>query len=765
MIAVALLASMTPIVAAQPAVEDGLQVRDVLIEGLTGASEAFVRRTIQTRAGKPFSTAQAQEDVSALLRSRRFENVFARTRVLDERVIVTFVVAEKRPVTAIDIEGNQTYDDDELLKEVTLKTGAPLDRYEVTRSVENIARKYRNQGYSSVDVQADETLLEQGAVLIRIVEGPRVRVRRIGFEGNQTFPDPQLYFKVRSKTYIWPFQVGAFDEEQAERDAFELQGFYRGEGFLDARAGYRLEYEDLERTRLNLIFVIDEGPRYAVREIRFEGAVVFDEPTLAAVLSLRSGGIAREEALNRDQRALRDKYGEIGYVDVSVAGFFDYLEEPGVVNARFSIAEGERSRFGRITVRGNSRTQDKVIRRELRFFPGEDYNTVKVAKAERRLLETSLFQKASITPATAGSLEEREALVEVEEIPTPVQVLFGVGVSTDSGLLGSVTLENRNFDLFGWPNDVRGLLESFRGAGQRLRISAEPGTEVSRFRIDFTEPYLLDRPLRFDLAAYLFQRSRESYDEQRIGLVPALGRRFESGLLENWTIEGALRLEAIDIDNVDGLAASDIRDVRGNSGLTTAKASLVRDTTDSRFRPSEGYRLALSWEQAGVLGGDYTFGKPAVGGAWYRTMSVDALERKSVLALRGDAAWLVGDAPVFERFYGGGFGSIRGFAFRGISPRKGILEDPVGGDFILLAGAEYSVPLYADLVRGVTFLDMGTVEEGFELSSWRAAVGFGLRIDAKLLVPVPIVIDFAFPIAKDDDDIDQVFNFSFGASF
>ncbi len=191
----------------------------------------------------------------------------------------------------------------------------------------------------------------------------------------------------------------------------------------------------------------------------------------------------------------------------------------------------------------------------------------------------------------------------------------------------------------------------------------------------------------------------------------------------------------------------------------------MRDTTDSRIIPSEGYRIAFSWEQVGALGGDFSFSKPTFNAAWYKTMRTDIFDRKSVLAVRGDVGFIAGDAPPFERFYAGGFGSIRGFSFRGISPRAGVFKDQVGGDFIILTGAEYSFPLYAKTLRGVTFLDMGTVEEGFEITNWRASVGFGFRLNINFFGPAPLVFDFGFPIAQEDGDDVRVFNFSIGASF
>jgi outer membrane protein insertion porin family len=753
-------------VRAQEEAVDGMVIRRVEIQGLEAISEGFVRRIVKTRPGQTYVRRQVQEDVRDLWRTRKFLNVFADTAVEDGQVVVIFRVQEKPEIRSVEIEGNKRFTNEELFKELGFAAGSVLDRFEVNRGLENILQKYKEAGYYYAEVMLDEqALLTEWRVIYRVTEGPRVKVRRIRLEGVHSFAEPRLRLKIRSQTYLWIFRKGAFDEEQADRDAVELQTFYRGEGFLDARVGYRLEFDEVSREDLTIVFVIEEGPRYRIQDFRIRGNEAFSAERIRSVMQLERGGFLRDETLRMDVRRIEDLYGRIGYVAARITTSYDFLEEPGVIILNVDLVENERSRFGRITIRGNPRTKDEVIRRELRFYPGEDYDTVEARAAERRLLDTGLFNRATITPLEdVGGF--REALVEVEEAET-VTFLIGVGVSTDSGVLGSLTIDNRNFDLFDWPRTwgefFRG--QAFRGDGQRLRFTAEPGSELSRFRIDFTEPYLLDKPLRFDTSVYLFQRARQSYDEQRLGFTTSLSKRFETGPFAGWAVEGALRFEGVEIDDLRMLAANDILDAKGSSFLTSVKGTIVRDTTDSRLVPTEGYRLAIGWEQVGALGGDYDFGKPFVSFAWYKTVRTDIFDRKSVFATRADAAWVVGDAPVFERYYGGGFGSIRGFEFQGVSPRAGICNDRVGGDFILLTGAEYSFPLYADTVRGVTFLDMGTVERDFEITSWRAAVGFGVRIHVRFLGPVPIVMDFGFPIAKDDQDDTRVFNFSFGASF
>jgi outer membrane protein insertion porin family len=753
-------------VGAQEEAVDGMVIKRVEVRGLETISEGFVRRIIKTRAGQNYLRRQVQDDVRELWRTRKFLNVFADTTVEDGQVVVTFRFQEKPEIRSVEIEGNKRFSDEELFKELSFFAGSVRDDFEINRGRENILQKYKEKGYYYAKVELDQRALEtESRVIYRITEGPRVKVRRIRLEGAHAFAEPRLRLKIRSKTYLWIFRTGALDEEQAERDALELQRFYREEGYLDARVGYRLDFDTVSREDVTLVFVFEEGPRYRIKEVRIRGNEVFSDERIRSVMLLAPGDFLRDEVLRADVKRLEDLYGEIGYVAARIDTSYDYLEEPGVIVLNVDITENTRSRFGRITIRGNVRTKDEVVRRELRFYPGQDYDTVRARRAERRLLDTGLFNRATITPLEdVGGF--REALVEVEEADT-VNFLVGVGVSTDSGVLGSLTIDNRNFDLFDFPRTpgefFRG--QAFRGDGQRLRFQAEPGTELTRFRIDFTEPYLLDRPLRYDFSVYLFQRARDSYDEQRLGFTTSLSKRFETGPLADWAIEGALRVEGVKLDNLRPLAANDIRDAKGDSFLTSVKGTIVRDTSDSRLFPTEGYRFALGWEQVGALGGDHDFGKPFASFAWYRTLRTDIFDRKSVLATRADIGYIVGDAPVFERYFGGGFGSIRGFDFHGVSPRGGLFNDRIGGDFILLTGAEYSVPIYAQNVRGVTFIDMGTVEEGFEITSWRVSVGFGLRVNLNFFGPVPMVFDFGFPIAKDDLDDTRVFNFSFGASF
>lgn len=746
--------------------EEGRPIKEVRIVGNQLVSEESIRVMLRTKAGEPYSNAQVQGDVRALLQTGKYANVYATRELVDDGVILTFHVTEKPEVESVEFVGNKKFKDKDLYEDVELGIGSPLDRFAVSRGRENIIARYKEAGYYYVTVEVDEKALrDERRVVYEIVEGPRVRVRKIIFEGNASFSRRELKRQIKTKRYIWIFRTGEFDEERAQRDVADLRTHYRNEGFLDAEVSYRLETSE-DRRDLTLVFVIDEGIRYYVNSIKVTGNTVFDDDTILVPLKMQPGEPYVDEWIKSDIKYLEGEYGQIGYINASCT--FDYVyneEKKDHVDVTVKINEGNQYRIGRIVVRGNERTKDKVVRRELRFYPEELYNTKKTERAEKRLLQTRLFSDASITPA--GNAEDvRDVLVQVTETET-TNFMIGVGVTSNSGVVGTLTIENRNFDLFDVPRSTSEFFrgKAFKGAGQILRFQFEPGTELTRVRLDFREPYLFDQPISFGQGFYLFTRGRDAYTEQRIGTQTSFGHRFQKGLLRGWAGEAAFRIEGVEIDHVDFDDAREIRAMDGDHFLTSVKGTLVRDTTDSRFMPTEGSRFSVSYEQFGALGGDYDFGKLIAKHAWHRALRTDALDRKSVLTLHGRMGQIFGDAPVFERFFGGGIGSVRGFEYRGISPRAGIHDDRVGGDFMLVTGAEYNFPLYGEILRGVVFSDMGTVEEEFGITGWRVSLGFGARVIVKWFGPVPMAFDFSIPLAEEDEDDTQIFQFSFGTTF
>ncbi len=736
-------------------------VLEVRIEGNQRVSDAAVLSQIKTRAGEPYDEATIAADEKRLMETRQYTGVVVTKTATEEGVIVTFTVAERAVVVAVELVGNEKIKTSTLTKKLTIGAGDPVDRFLIEQSRKALENLYREKGYSQASVTVDAAPLGEGKVVYHIDEGVKTIVRKIRFEGNTHLGWWKLRTSISSQVRLWPFLTGALDEDKIARDVDTLRNLYTDDGFLDAKVTSRLDFSD-DRKKAVLTFEIDQGPRYRIGELLFNGNTVFSDSELAGRLSLQSGEFFTTLAYQRDIKKVQEAYGEIGYINATVQAARRFPAPaaepaPALVNLVFDIAENDQYTVGKIDIRGNTVTQDRVIRRELRFFPEQLFNTVAVGESRRGLLETRLFNDVTIVPEGAAP-GMRNAVVTVDEGQTG-QILLGVGVSTNSGVIGTITYTQRNFDILGWPNDRRKLFgNAWKGAGQTLTLSLEPGTEMNQAYIDWFEPRLFDKEYSLGQKLFFFDRARETYDEQRFGYVPSVGHRFPNG----WYVELSGRLENVSVKSLDSGAPPEVVKEKGNNFLAGPKLTFVRDRTDSRWTPSRGDRFQLTLEQ---IAGDYTFSEITGTYRYYRTLWLDALDRKHILAARATAGRICGDSPVFERFYGGGIGSIRGFDYRGISPRSAGTDDQIGGEFLLLAGAEYSFPLVGEVLRGVVFLDTGTVEKSTEITTYRASAGFGMRWIIPLMGEVPMSFDFGFPIAKSSEDDTQVFSFSIGWSF
>jgi len=749
-----------------PAQAEGRVIDRVEFEGLRAVDRSFALTTAKISPGATWNRDEIAAACARLSATGKFRGApYAEPREENGQLVLVFVVEENPFVVDVSFVGNKKFKDRDLFKEIDVSAGSPISEFLISQARQDIERKYREAGYYHATVEIDPDLLrDEQRVLFRISEGPRIKVRKIIFEGNFAYSDHTLRSKIETKTYIWIFRTGAFDDEAVARDVAAVKKFYADRGYLDVRVGFRTEFPK-DESSLTLVFQVDEGVQYFIKSVDFAGNAVFSSDVLAALLRSAVGKPLDADIIESDRKRIVSEYGSIGYIYAEVSSPYVFDEEAGYVNLTLKVNEGGQYRFGRIDVRGNRQTKDKVVRRELRFYPEELYNTEEAKRAEQRLVETGLFSEATITPQ--GDMPGvRNALVDVTEAST-TNILFGIGVTSNSGVVGSISLEQRNFDLFDWPRTTKEFFKgrSFKGAGQTLRLSIEPGTELTRGRIEFREPYLFDKEIGLGLGAYLFERGRDEYDERRYGFYTSFDKRWREGILKNWATEAAFKVEDVKISEVDWLTADEIKDDAGTHWLTSVKGTLVHDTTDSRWLPSDGHRFQASYEQFGAMGGDYSFGKAIGNYDQYWTIKQDVFDRKHIFQVGGTMGQIVGDAPVFEKFYGGGIGSIRGFEYRGISPRAGWRKDRVGGDFTLLTNAQYSFPLVGEVIRGVTFLDMGTVEEDFGINSWRASAGFGVRVYIKYFGPIPMSFDFAFPIATEDEDDEQVFSFSFGTTF
>ncbi|MBN2375631.1 MAG: outer membrane protein assembly factor BamA [Sedimentisphaerales bacterium] len=760
------------------------RIRQIRITGNNLVSTATILGQVKSRSEAIYTEKTVAEDARRILVMPQIADVKWQIVPIGDQVDIVFDIKETEQISKVEFVGNKNLTEKELLEQLGFGTDDFLDPYLINLGAESLTDLYHEKGYYFARVNINPELLRsEKRVSYIIVEGPKVRVKKTRFTGNDSIPTRKLKGKVKTKGYFPIFSKGRLNDDQLEQDRLALQTYYRSTGFLDARATFQKQWNE-EKTRVIVTFIIDEGSEYKVAGIRFQGNEKIPEEQLRDSLDLELGKVLNQKRQTFAQRAVDRTYGKEGYIFTDVQAVPEYTENEGEAILVFNINESDQFSMGRLLVRGNYETQDKVVRRafdHFGFLPGGIYNTDAMERGKKRLLGAGLFESVEVYPIGTEP-KERDALVEIKETRTGI-ILFGVGVDTNSGLLGQFSIEQRNFDASNHPRSLKELLtgDAYTGGGQQMKVSFSPGTRVTTGHIRFYEPYLFDQPYYFETSLMLYRRWRESYLERRRGGTVTFGHRFT----DDWSAEIGFRTEIVDVTDLDDgrqttnivdgqgniidtvttriiTAPQDVQDVEGSNLLTSVRFGLACNKTDNLYRPSQGYKLNTGWEQVGAIGGDFSYSALSGGGTIYRTVYQDITERKTVWAGNLRASQIFGDAPVFERYYAGGIGSLRGFDYRGVSPRAGIKRDPIGSDILFLAGTELTHPLFEEVIFGKLFCDTGTVSEG----TYRVAVGFGLElVIPQLFQMIPMHFDFGFPVYQDDEDEEEVFSFSFGLSF
>ncbi|HON93396.1 MAG TPA: POTRA domain-containing protein [Sedimentisphaerales bacterium] len=680
-------------------------------------------------------------------------------------------------IKSIEFEGNQRFKSHVLRERLGFELGDRLDPFLAEGGRMTIAEVYRKVGYPSVKVVLDRDRLADGHLLYRIEEGPRVQIGSIEFEGNDAFGDGTLrqVIKIKEKKWLlWPFH---FTEEAVEADVDRLREFYYGRGHLNYKIEARTELSD-SGDKMDVVFVIEEGPVYRIDRIVFNGNTRFTEEQLRENLDSREGKVYLKAEADRGARKIEQRYREIGYVDAEVRQSVKFTPEvdENLVTLTIHVKEGRQFRIGRIDITGNETTKDKVVRRvldEYDFTPGELYNAKIAPKEGNGRLEkysqrAASAQQVMIRPVApeSGDPNTKDVRVDLEEGMTGL-IRPGVGFSSDNGVMAQIIYQQQNFDIADLPEDLGEWFtpwRTFRGAGQRFGLRLEPGTRYSQYSISFSDPYWRDEPITFNMLGQSWKRFRESYDEKR--LKGAIG--FEQRLSEQWRRSIGFRAENVGVSDLDFDAPLEIRDFYGDTQLFGVRFGVGFSGVDDVYDPSQGRNISAFYEQ---VTGDDTFGILEGSYTRYFTLYEDVLGRKTILAGKFLGGTILGEAPPFEKFYAGGTSryGIRGFEYRGVSTRglqthvpNPVRKDPVGSDWIFLAGAEITIPLVGENFGLLLFSDSGTIDTG----SYRLSIGTGVEIKVpQVFGNMPIRFEIATPVLKDDEDETQVFSFSGGGVF
>jgi outer membrane protein insertion porin family len=764
---------------------EGEWVQRVEFEGNQTIHDSELQGMVSTRPGQTFSADALAEDIARLYRSGRFGTgpggeppIAVEVSESDGAVVVVFRIHERRPVRLVVLEGPDGLDRDELGKLMTTRPGALYDDFAVERDVRELRKHFRAEGHLYADVDVRTESREGGVdVFFALRPGPSVHVDEIVFEGAEQL-DPSILadaqgpdaLETKEQEVFGLLEKGAYDPKAFERDMDRISRYYRSQGFLDVQVYKKAEQFDMEGQALTLVVQVEEGPRYRVRRVGIEGTRVLSEERLMREIGLRPGRPFLGEDLRDAMERIRHLYGQRAHIHAQVDVDVRYDRQRHLLDVTLRVSEGPKVRVEQIRIEGNDKTQEKVIRRELSIYPGEYFDSDEIQASLARLGRLRYFNDIRLD-FEPGTEPGRENLVlRVQEARTGSFVLGG-GISTSAGFFGNISLSQRNFDIFDLPTSWRDFIEgrALTGAGQSITLSLQPGKERSQFSIEFTEPYLFDYPVILGLEGFLRDRVREDWLESRRSARVTLGYRFTQDLLGRATY----RIERVRVADIELDAVPDVIRDAGTNYLSGFRFSLNLDKNliDRHFVAYGGWAASAYYEVVGgALGGSHTFHRAGGSANWQISLLDWPGDYKWVLGLKSEIGWQrpfgKDPIPIFERFFAGGPNSLRGFEFRTVTPQ--LRDKPLGGDFMLLGTAEFSFPIFRDIVRGVGFMDAGavtaTIDDYDEWDVVRVAAGFGFRIKIPVF-PAPVALDFAWPLQKKKEDDPQVFSFSVGFGF
>jgi outer membrane protein insertion porin family len=737
---------------------EGVKIRSIEVQytGPETISRDRILAQMRTSVGQNYSETIVEQDIRNLYKTGQVQNVRIFGQPQGDGVKVIVAVQTRAIVNEIEIEGANRISAKSLRKRIKLKINEPVDEAALAKARQEIIDAYRAKGYNDVDVQFRIDTNEARAtsrIVYTINEGTKGTISRVEFEGNKAFSDRVLrkQMKTKGKTMLAIFdKSGRLDETQLQQDLDAVREHYQNNGYVD------VDIQEVRRERgegrMNLVIVVNEGPKYSVGRITFKGYKTTTDEKLRKVTKLKEGAVYSPKAVRDDAKTIADAYGAGGFVDLVIVPQ-GTPSGPNRIDVTYSIEEGSRSFVQRINIVGNTRTKDKVIRREVLIAPGDVYNTVRVDTTKKRLDNLGYFSKVETYPDDTGVPGRRDLVVEVEEKRTG-SLNFGAGFSTIDEIVGFVEVTQGNFDLMNWPN--------FTGGGQKFRTRVQYGSSRKDVIIGLTEPYFLDRRLSLGGEAFYREANFLSsvYDQRNYGFSVVARKpigRFMS-------VSGEYRLENVEIFDLPNDVSEELGIEEGSRTKSQITASYVFDTRDNPFLTRKGQRVVVT----PTIAGGFLGGSTQIYGFNVEAFQYFHLPYDMILLLNGQVGgvdtWGDGDrVPIFERLFLGGTNDLRGFDFREVGPKD---EDgePIGGRSLARATIELTYPI-VEKVRAAVFYDTGFVNRNawdYSTDDIASDAGIGLRLD----LPIgPIRVDYGWPIQKAGNDGGGQFNFNVGYQF
>lgn len=725
-------------------------VRDIKVEGLERVEVETVLSYVDIKKNTIIDDAKMDASLKQLYATGLFNDVSLNMKN-DGLLIIK--VAENPIINKVLFDGNDKVDDEMLKGELQLAPRSTYSRAKVQEDVQRILEIYKRTGRYAVVVEPQIIERDQTRVdlIFKIDEGPLASINKVNFVGNRHYSDDDLQSEIMSKESRW-YRIFSsaenYDSEKTNYDKELLRRFYFKRGYADFRVVSAVAELSPDKKSFVLTFVLDEGKRYKIRSLDITSDIAdVDTAALKPAVQLETGDWYNADKVEKSVTALTDELGKKGFAFVDVEPEMTKDTAAGEIDLTFHVKEGERIFVGRINITGNTRTYDKVIRREFRIDEGDAFNVSKIKDSRRNVENLDYFSKVNIETMPKDD-NKADINVDVEEKSTGY-FNVGVGYSTVNGALIRTGVTENNF----------------RGLGQRLGLDIGVSQRSQEYDVSFTEPYFMNRRLRAGFDLFRTEQDYQdegSYDSESTGGRLRLGWNYTDDLSQQFRY--TLRQDKI--SNVDSEASYYIKEEAGKYNDSSVGQTIVYDKRDSAFNPKEGYFISFGNDVSG-LGGDEKYLKFDAKLYQYYTLA-DYYTFK----LFANAGYITGyggkDVRLSNRYYLGG-STLRGFDVAGIGARDKYTDDALGGNWMLYTGGEVMFPIGLDElgIKGRTFVDMGMLGKPDNIntsvveysSSPRVAAGFGFQ----WLSPMgQIDIDFAFPIVKEDYDETQVFRLNFG---
>ena len=732
------------------------RIANVKIDGNTRIDSGAILRHIENREGDQYDPSRIRSDLKDIFKMGFFNDVSVDVHGTDKGKEITFIVDEKEIIGSVKLRGNVNVKTEDIMEILTINTNTIYNPNQVNKSESYIRQFYKSKGYYDTKVSTKISYPKKDYIAVEYVikEGVKVYIKDIIFEGNTTFEDKELLEVMVSteKNWLsWFNDSGVLKRDYVQEDANRIGSFYQNHGFIDVKIGEPVINKKEEW--LYVTFKIKENDRYKVGVITVEGDLILPEDQLLSMSRLGEERYFTRDVLRSDTLAFTDVYAAKGYAFADISPDTKKDPENKRVDVNYHITKGELVYVNRIRIRGNDRTRDKVIRREMALDEANIYNATAIKRSTSRLKRLDFFEDVSITPEPTDEDDTMDILVEVKEKSTGT-FSIGAGYSSVDSLMFMAEVSQNNF----------------LGRGQHVAVQANIGGTNTRYSLSFTEPHLNDSKLLFGFDIFNTYHEYDDYTKKALGGT----LKFGYPLWWGWRSFYSIGHENSSLSDVSTITSDIIRKSQELEIKNFISFGVSKDTRNRNFNPSRGYTHRINITKAGgFMSGDSAFTKLNVSTSWYFPVWKELVFHYKLaggVVIEDETDSL----PVFERFTLGGLNTVRGFKNGDISLIDVPSGDRYGGTKMVFQNLEFLFPLAKDAgLSGVVFFDAGNVWGGlddpsdigfedFEMDEVSMGAGFGFR----WISPMgPLRLEWGKNLDPGINEDSSVWDFSMGGSF